>query len=204
MPTLLHIDSSPRTHSVSSALAAQFVERWRAANPGATVIHHNTSTEKLPYLDEAAINAFFTPVESHTEEQKKIFSLSDKLVDELIAADLIVLGSPMWNFGIPASLKAWIDLIVRVGRTFKYTPEGAASLLPANKRAYVFTARGGAYPKGTPFEAYDLQEPYLRAVLGFLGVQQVEFVHADNQARSGDAPQKGLAAAEEKLAALAI
>jgi FMN-dependent NADH-azoreductase len=110
----------------------------------------------------------------------------------------------MWNFGIPASLKAWIDQIVRVGRTFAYTATGVTSLLPAGKKLYAFTARGGAYAPGTPFHPYDLQEPYLRAAFGFLGISDIEFVNAENQGRGGDAAVLGLAAAEAALAALAV
>jgi FMN-dependent NADH-azoreductase len=204
MPTLLHIDSSPRTTSVSSQLAATFVERWKTQNPSGTVFHHNTALEQIPYLDEATINAFHTPTEVLTAEQKQKVALSDQLIDELLAADLLVLGVPMWNLGIPASLKAWIDQIVRAGRTFAYTATGVAPLLPAGKKAYIFSSRGGAYAAGTPFHAYDQQEPYLRTALGFLGITDINFVYADNQSRGGDAPALGLAAAQTALSALAF
>jgi FMN-dependent NADH-azoreductase len=205
MPTLLHIDSSPRSASVSSKLAATFVERWKTQNPGGTVIHRNTALEQIPYVDEATIGAFYTPIEALTAEQKQKIALSDQLIDELLAADVLVLGVPMWNFGIPASFKAWIDQIVRAGRTFAYTAEGGvASLLPAGKKMYIFSARGGAYAAGTPYKAYDQQEPYLRAAFGFLGITDIEFVSAENQGRGGDAPALGLAAAETALAALPL
>lgn len=204
MPTLLHIDSSPRSASVSSKLAATFVERWKTQNPGATVIHHNTAYEQIPYVDEATIGAFYTPADALTAEQKQKTALSDQLIDELLAADVLVLGVPMWNLGIPASLKAWIDQIVRAGRTFTYTATGVAPLLPPGKKIYVFSARGGAYPAGSPFKAYDQQEPYLRTAFGFLGVTDIEFVYAENQGRGGDAAAIGLAAAETALAALPL
>jgi FMN-dependent NADH-azoreductase len=204
MPTLLHIDSSPRSASVSSQLAATFVQRWKAQNPSGVVLHHNTGQEAIPYLDEATLGAFFTPEESLSEEQKQKIALSNQLVDELLAADVLVLGVPMWNLGIPASLKAWIDQIVRAGKTFAYTATGVAPLLPAGKKVYVFSSRGGTYPVGTPFHAYDQLEPYLRTALGFLGMTDVEFVYADNQSRSGEAPILGLAAAQSALAALAV
>jgi FMN-dependent NADH-azoreductase len=204
MPALLHIDSSPRSASVSSRLAATFVERWKKQNPSGTVVHHNTAFEAIPYVDEATIDAFHTPAEALTAEQKQKTALSNQLIDELIAADVLVLGVPMWNLGIPASLKAWIDQIVRAGRTFAYTATGVESLLPTGKKVYVFAARGGAYPVGTPYHAYDQQEPYLRTALGFLGMTDVQFVYAENQNRSGDAPAQGLAAAETAQAALAV
>ena len=203
MPTLLHIDSSPRAASVSSQLAATFVERWKKHNPSGVVFQHNTAFEQIPYLDEAAINACFAPAEALTAEQKQKLTISDKLTDELVAADLLVLGVPMWNLGIPASLKAWIDQIVRPGRTFAYTSAGVAPLL-VGKKAYIFSSRGGAYPVGTPYHAYDQQEPYLRTVLGFLGITDINFVYVENQSRSGDAPAQGLAAAQAALAALTI
>jgi len=204
MPTLLQIDSSPRSASVSSQLAATFVQRWKAKNPSGVVLHHNTGQESIPFLDEATIGAFHTPVEAQTDAQKQLAALSNQLVDELLAADVLVLGVPMWNLGIPASLKAWIDQIVRAGRTFAYTATGVVPLVPAGKKVYVFSARGGTYPIGSPFHAYDQLEPYLRTALGFLGMTDVEFVYADNQSRSGDAPALGVAAAQAALAALAI
>jgi len=149
MPALLQIDSSPRAASVSSRLAAAFVEIWKRQNPTGTVFHHNTSLERFPYLDENAIDAFFTPAAERTAAQKLALAFSDQLVDELLAADVVVLGAPMWNLSIPASLKAWIDLIVREGRTFAFTAQGVAPLVPPGKRVYVFSARGGAYPAST-------------------------------------------------------
>ena len=166
MPALLQIDSSPRAASVSSRLAAAFVEIWKRQNPAGAVFHHNTSLERFPYLDEAAIDAFFTPAAERTAAQKLALAFSDQLVDELLAADVVVLGAPMWNLSIPASLKAWIDLIVREGRTFAFTKQGVAPLVPPGKRVFVFSARGGAYPAGSPLHALDHQEPYLRAILG--------------------------------------
>jgi FMN-dependent NADH-azoreductase len=203
MPSLLHIDSSPRSASVSNKLAAAFVHRWQRRNPTGTVIHHNTTLEKIPYIDEVHIAAAYTPADKLTAEQQKKLAYSDKLVDELLAADVIVLGVPMWNLGIPASLKAWIDLVVRAGRTFTYTGEGVSSLLPAGKKVYVISARGGAYPAGTPAKAFDQQEPYLRSILGFLGLTDVEFIYAENQGRGGDAAAEGFAKAETTLAQLA-
>ena len=203
MPTLLHIDSSPRRTSVSSRLTAAFVAKWKERNPGGRIIHHNTSLENFPSLDEAKVEAFFTAPEALTSAQKQTLACSDSLVDELLAADVIVLGAPMWNLSIPASLKAWIDLIVRERRTFAFTPHGVAPLVPAGKRVYVFTARGGAYPPDSPFHALDHQEPYLRSILGVIGLTQVEFTHADRQSESPEAAAEGLAHAEITLESIA-
>jgi FMN-dependent NADH-azoreductase len=203
MSNLLHIDSSPRADSVSSKLAAAFVRRWQRRNPGGTVIHHNTTLEKIPYIDEAHIAAAYTPAGELTPEQKQKLAYSDHLIDELLAADVLVLGVPMWNLGIPASFKAWIDMVVRAGRTFTYTEKGVSSLVPPGKKVYVISARGGAYPAGTPAKTFDQQEPYLRTILGFLGLTDIEFIYAENQGRGGQAAAEGLAKAETTLAKLA-
>jgi FMN-dependent NADH-azoreductase len=203
MATLLHIDSSPRAASISSRLAAAFVAKWQEQNPVGTVVHRNTSLDGIPYLDEAAIDAFFTPPAELTAEQKRTLEDSDRLVDELLAADVLVLAAPMWNLSIPASLKAWIDMIVREGRTFAFTEAGVAPLLPPGKKVFVFSARGGAYPADSPLQALDHQEPYLRAILGVIGLTDVEFIHADRQSESSEAAAEGLARAERALAALA-
>jgi len=203
MPTLLHIDSSPRAASVSSKLAAAFVRRWQRRNPEGTVIHHNTTLEKIPFIDEAYIAAAYTPAASLTPEQKQTLAYSDQLVDELLAADVIVFGVPMWNLGIPASLKAWIDMVVRAGRTFAITENGVGTLVPPGKKVYVISARGGAYPAGTPAKAYDQQEPYLRSIFGFLGIAHIEFIYAEKQGLGGEAAAEGLAKAVTALAQLA-
>jgi len=204
MPALLQIDSSPRAASISSRLAAAFVEKWKRQNPGGMVFHHNTSIECFPYLDEAAIDAFFTPAAERTAAQRLALALSDRLVDELLAADVVVLGAPMWNLSIPASLKAWIDLIVREGRTFAFTAQGVAPLVPPGKRVYVFSARGGAYPAGTPFHDFDQQEPYLRRILGVIGLTRIDFICAEHQSGDAEAAAQGLAQAESTMAALAV
>ena len=203
MSLLLHIDSSPRATSVSSRLAAAFVAKWRQQHPADTVVHHNTSHENIPYLSEAAVDAFFTPAAGLTAGQKRVLATSDRLVDELLAADVLVLGVPMWNLSIPASLKAWIDLVVREGRTFAFTPQGVAPLVPPGKKVFVFSTRGGAYPAGTPFHSLDHQEPYLRTILGILGLAEIEFIHAEHQSDAPGAACEGLARAERALAALA-
>jgi FMN-dependent NADH-azoreductase len=204
MPALLHIDSSPRAASVSSFLSGIFVEKWKQQNPSGTVFHHNTSLECFPYLDEAAIEAIFTPSAQLTAAQKATLAFSDRLVDELLAADVVAIGAPMWNLSIPASLKAWIDLIVREGRTFAFTPQGVAPLLPPGKRVYVFSARGGSYPAGTPFQDFDRQEPYLRRILGVIGLSLIDFICAEHQSDDPEAAAESLARAKSALAALAV
>jgi FMN-dependent NADH-azoreductase len=126
--------------------------------------------------------------------------MSDHLIEELEAADIIVIGAPMHNFAIPSPLKGWIDQVVRLGKTFGYGPSGVRGLL-AKKRVIVVTARGGAYPKGTAGEKLDFQEPYLRHILGFIGLTDVTFIHAENQAR--EEAGSSLASAAEHIGRLA-
>jgi FMN-dependent NADH-azoreductase len=203
MPNLLQIDSSPRAASVSSRLAAAFVACWKQQNANGTVVHHNVSNENIPYLDDATAEAFLDPAAAPSPKRTRILAVSDRLVDELLAADVLVLAAPMWNLSIPASLKAWIDLIVREGRTFAFTESGVAPLVPPGKRVFIFSARGGAYPAGSPMQALDFQEPYLRAILGIIGLTDVEFISADRQSESPEAAGEGLALAECALAVLA-
>lgn len=188
MPTLLQLDSSPRSASVSSELTHQFAKAWTAKHPGGTVIHRNTAASALPFVDEALIGAYYTPVDQLTPEQKQHLALSDQLTAELIAADTIVIGLPMWNFGVPASFKAWIDLVARVNKTFRYGANGPEGLLKADTRVIIITARGGYYSGDSPAKAYDQQEPYIRTILGFLGLRDITFIHAENQARPDAAP----------------
>ena len=200
MPTLLHIDVSPRAASVSSALTAKFASDWSRKNPGGKVIHHNTSSDGLLFVDEATIVAAYTPAEAHTPEQKKTLALSDKLIAELVAADTIVLDVPMWNFSIPASFKAWVDLVVMPDKTFAYGPTGPKGLLEHSKKVYVMAARGGAYSGASPSKSYDLQEPYLREILGFIGLTDITFIYAENQNR----PDAAAAGREQAEAAVKV
>lgn len=201
MPTLLHVDSSPRTDSVSRELTRSYVADWKKKNPTGTVMERNVALDPVPFVSEPWIHASHTDAAARTPEQKKTLELSDKLVDEFLAADEIVLGVPMWNFGVPAPFKAWIDQITRAGRTFQYTATGPKGLAKATK-AIVVTARGGAYAPGTPFSAFDQQEPYIRTILGFLGVPDVEVVHADQQNMGAENAAAGRKAAKEHVATL--
>jgi FMN-dependent NADH-azoreductase len=203
MSNILVLESSPRAAAVSSRLAADFVEGLKKKDPAAVVVKHNTTNEKLPYVDEAALGTLYAGVEPATEELKALAALSNQLIDEFLAADIVVVGVPMWNLGIPASLKAWVDLISRPGRTFQYVAGGGvAPLVPAGKKVVVVASRGGAYPADSPWAAYNQVDPYLRTIFGFFGITDVTIVHVDNQNRSGEQPAEGLAAAEKQLAEL--
>lgn len=196
---LLRIDSSARSSSVTRQLTAKFVEEWKRNYPTGEVTQRDLATTVLPHITD---DWSATHLESSqlTSAQRNYLSTSDRLIEELQAADTIVIGAPMYNFAIPSSLKAWIDQIVRMGKTFGYGPGGARGLL-GDKKVIVVTARGGAYPKGTPGEKFDFQEPYLRHIFGFIGLTDVTFIHAENQGREGAAPS--LAAAADEIGRLA-
>ena len=195
MLALLQIDSSPRAASVSSRLAAAFVEKWKRQNPGGTVFRHNTSLECFPYLDENAIDASFTPAAERTAAQKSALAFSDQLVDELLAADVVVLGAPMWNLSIPASLKAWIDHVVRPGRTFRVTSTGKVGLL-IDRPILAIVACGGRFDDGGPgLPQVDHLGPYLRTVFATVGLTDFELLRLEQLRRGSGAVERGLAAA---------
>lgn len=203
MANLLVIESSPRSTSVSGSVAKEYVTEWQRKHPSGTVVRRNVAVNPIPFVSEQWIGAAYTPAESRSEEQKQILSISDKLIDELEAADAIVLAVPMHNFGISAHLKTWIDQVVRIGRTFSYTAQGPQGLLDENKKVIVVVARGGAYSGESPYAFLDQQEPYLRTVLGFVGLKNVQFVYAENQARGTEAAEAGVRAGVDAVLALA-
>src|ERR1700731_4424005 len=182
--TLLRIDSSARRNSVSRQLTSKFVETWKKQHPGGRVLERDLATTPLPLItDEWTLAAHSDPA-GLTPAQQETLSVSDTLVEELLAADTIVIGAPMYNLTVSAPLKAWIDQIVRVGRTFLYGAGGPEGVLKG-KKVVVLTSRGGAFRPGTPTAQYDHQEPYLRHILGFIGLTDVSFIHAENQ-KPGD------------------
>ncbi|MFP3384527.1 FMN-dependent NADH-azoreductase [Tritonibacter sp. SIMBA_163] len=171
--TVLHIDSSARlSGSVSRDLTAQVVERLGAKE----VIRRDLATP-LPLLDEAWIGANFTPADQRSDDQKATLALSDALVAELERVDTLVIGAPVYNFTVPTTLKAWIDLVARVGKTFQYTEAGPEGLLKG-KRAIVVIASGGT-EAGSDI---DYASRYLQHMLGFIGITDIELVAADQQA----------------------
>lgn len=192
MTTILHINSSARTAgSMSRDVTAQFITRLQAADPAAIVVKRDVANTPLPHLTGEVIGAFFTPTAERNAQQIADASLSDTLVAELKAADVIVIGAPMYNFSVTSSLKAWIDHVARAGETFQYTDKGPVGLL-TGKKVTVFTARGGVYTSG-PGQAMDFHETYLRAVLGFMGLDDITFVHSEGLAMGDEAVTKALA-----------
>ncbi|HLH37389.1 MAG TPA: NAD(P)H-dependent oxidoreductase [Alloacidobacterium sp.] len=203
MANLLVVESSPRSASVSSSVAKEYVTEWQRKHPAGKVVRRNVAANPVPFVTEQWIAAAYTPVENRTEEQRQILAMSDALINELEAADTVVLAVPMHNFGISAQLKAWIDQVVRVGRTFTYTAQGPLGLLPENKKVVAIVARGGAYSGESPYAFLDQQEPYLRTILGFIGLKNVQFVYAENQSRGAEAAEQGIKAGIEAALALA-
>lgn len=190
--TVLHIDASARiAESTSRNLSAGIVARLAPD----TVIRRDL-TNALPYVTEDWIGATFTPADQRDALQRDTLAFSDQLVDELIAADTIVIGAPVYNFSVPASLKAWIDLIARVGRTFEYTAQGPRGLL-GGKRAIIAIASGGT-KVGSEI---DFASGYLRHIMGFIGITDIEIIAADQLAIDAEATLQSAEDAVERLAA---
>lgn len=197
MTTILQLNASLSPQGQSDQLADRFVAALLASQPDAQLTVRDLAVEPLPHLGAAEVGAFFTPAASRSAEQQALVALSDGLVAELAAADVLVLGVPMYNFGIPSTLKAYFDRVARAGVTFKYTETGPVGLL-TGKKAYVLAARGGMY-QGT---AKDSQTAYLKDFLSFIGIDDVTFVYAEGL-NMGDANRSAaLAAAERQIAQL--
>ncbi len=196
MATLLIVNSSPRSNSVSRRLTGHVAGQWKQRNPEGRVIERDLTATGPAYLSEEWIQAMGTPAEKRTAEQNAILAESDLYIDELLAADVIVIGAPMHNYSISAPLKAWIDQIVRAGKTFSYSDKGPQGLLPAGKQVLVIVSRGGTYGEGAPT---DFQVPYLRHMLGFVGLNNLRLVDADRQAFGPEAAQKSVDEAMAQL-----
>ena len=182
MPTLLHLDSSPLETSISRELGREFAKTWKAVHPDGHVIYRDLAISAPKPLDAAWIFSSFTPDTARTAEQIETLALSEQLIGELEQADEYVIGVAMHNFSIPSVLKLWIDQIARRGRTFAYSESGPVGLLKG-KKATVLVATGGVYDAGTPANALNFIEPYLKSVFTFLGVKDVTFVTAGGTAR---------------------
>jgi FMN-dependent NADH-azoreductase len=200
MTTLLQIKASISDQGLSSRLANDFVAAYRSSHPHARVlVREVASADPVPHLTGERFGAFIAKPEDRTDAQHAVVAYSDALIDELKKkADVVVLGLPMYNFGVPSQLKAYFDHIARAGVTFKYTATGPAGLL-TGKKVYVFATRGGLYA-GTPL---DTQTGYVRDFLAFLGMRDVQFVYAEGLAVSPESRQAGLAKAAAEIASLA-
>jgi FMN-dependent NADH-azoreductase len=200
MTTLFQINASINSdNGQSSQLANQFVAAFHKRRPEAEIVVRDVAAaEPVPHLTAERFGAFITKAEERSAAQRAVVAYSDILINELKQADVIVLGLPMYNFGVPSQLKAYFDHIARVGLTFKYTEKGPVGLL-TGKKAYVFAARGGLYA-GTPM---DTQTSYVRDFLRFIGIADVEFVYAEGLAISPESKEAGLAKAVAEIERLA-
>jgi FMN-dependent NADH-azoreductase len=199
MSRVLIIESSARQQgSVSRQLTQAFISQWDNAHPEDEVVVRDVAEHVLPHLDASLLGAWTKPEAEHDVAEREALQRSNLLTDELLAADVLVLAAPMYNFTIPSTLKAWLDHVLRAGVTFKYTATGPQGLLEG-KRAIVLTSRGGVHAGG----ASDHQEPYLRQALAFIGIHDVTFVHAEGLNMGGEVAERGLSQAMAALAALA-
>ncbi|NQD91257.1 FMN-dependent NADH-azoreductase [Pseudomonas sp. CrR25] len=199
MSQVLVIESSARQQgSISRQLTEQFIARWQAANPADRIQVRDLAVEQVPHLDANLLGGWMTPADQQSEAEQAALALSNRLTEEVLAADVLVLAAPMYNFTIPSTLKAWLDHVLRAGVTFKYTESGPQGLL-SGKRAFVLTARGGIYAGSS----MDHQEPYLRQALAFIGIHDVSFIHAEGLNLGGEFLEKGMAAAKAQMAQVA-
>ncbi|TDK65578.1 FMN-dependent NADH-azoreductase [Sapientia aquatica] len=198
MKTLLQLNSSLFSNQgQSSLLANKFVAAWQADHADGKVIVRDLATSPIPHLDGERFGAFLSKPETRTAEQQAVVDFSDGLINELKSADIVVLGLPFYNFGLPSVLKAYFDHIARAGSTFKYTEQGPVGLL-TGKKAVIFATRGGKYA-GTPA---DTQTDYVRGFFGFLGITDVEFVYAEGLNMGEEGKQAALTQAHDKIAQL--
>lgn len=203
MSKVLVITASPRgERSVSRALTINFAQQWAQNHAQETVLLRDVGHHPVPHVTEPWVVGAFAPPEAQTPESKAAIAVSDQLVDEFLSVDRYVIGVPMYNLNIPSTLKAYIDQIVRAGRTFALGPNGYEGLVKGKKALFI-TSSGGSFLPGTPFAAYNFQEPYLRAIFGFLGITDVSFVVADSMNQGEDAAKASRAKAEATLKELA-
>ena len=197
---LLHIDSSVLgPHSVSRQLSSAIVDRLRQANPGLEVTYRDLTSTPLTHLSGSHLAAAQGATPS-TEVQQDL-AIGQAVLEEFLAADIVVLGAPMYNFTIPSQLKAWIDRVIIAGKTFKYGANGPEGLA-GNKRLIVAISRGGFYGAGTPAAALEHLETYLRGVFGFVGITNPEFISADGVQIGPEHREKALAGALEAVTRL--
>jgi FMN-dependent NADH-azoreductase len=207
MAHVLHIDASPRgERSHSRRMTREFVEQWKQVHPSDTVTYRDVGRNPIPHVDESWIAAAFSPPEQHTPQLQEAISFSDRLVDEFLAADIYVIGVPMYNFSVPSGFKAYIDQIVRVGRTVTFEPNGSANVfkpLVLGKKMYIIEARGDSgFQPGGQYENMNFHDPYLVTVFGFMGITDITFVHVENDEYGGQKLAESIANARIKIAEL--
>lgn len=201
--TLLHVDASPRVErSKSRQLGRDFVAQWQANHPTARVVSRDIGREPPPFVTEAWVEGAYAPTDTQSAAARAAIAVSDAYVDELLSADDLLITTPIYNLSLPAALKAWIDQVVRSGRTFALTGSGYQGLVE-HKRAVILVTSGSDFRPNTPGGAHNFLEPYLRAVLGFIGITDVQVVYAHSLGAGDDVVAKSLADARTALNTLA-
>jgi FMN-dependent NADH-azoreductase len=200
MPHLLRIDASPRgDRSISRVLTKEFAENWKANHPGGTVAYRDIGHHQPPHVNEDWIAGAFSPPDARTPEQIEALKTSDELVAEVVAADTLVLGVPMYNFNVPSGFKAWVDQIIRIGVTVGYDGKTFTPLV-SGKKVVVIQARGGSFSGDSPYAPYDFQEPWIRTALGFIGLTDITFITAENLNGSDAGREAALENARKEIA----
>ncbi|WP_250126399.1 FMN-dependent NADH-azoreductase [Chroococcidiopsis sp. CCMEE 29] len=199
MASILHIDSSPRgDRSKSRKLAKKFIDAWQDLHPDDVITYRDLRQTPVPHVTEDWIAASFTAPEALTSEMAELLKFSDELVDEFLAADRCVFSVPMYNFSIPSNFKAYIDQVVRVGRTFM-EENGQVKGLANGKKVLFITSRGVEFEAGSPYEGWDSQEPALRYAFQYMGVTDIQFIHANGLDMGDEARKRGLDEAQSKI-----
>ncbi len=203
MSSILLVTSSPRgAASHSTRVATELAQKLQAKTPGSAIVKRDLASQPLPHIDADYSSGIYTPVESRSERQQSVVGVSDAIVDELFAADSIVIATGLINFNISSTLKAWVDHIARAGKTFSYGAEGPKGLV-IGKKVYIVIASGGVYSSG-PAAAFDHAVPYLKTALGFLGMTDVEVIRIEGVAMGPDAEAKAVSSALDLTSDLAL
>ncbi len=199
MSQILHIDASTRgDRSISRSLSQEFITGWQTTHPDDTVTYRDLGHNPVPFVDEKWIAAAFSDPADHSPELQAAISVSETLVAEFLAADRYVFAIPMYNLSIPAVFKAYLDQIVRVGKTFTVSANGYEGLV-TERKLLVITSQGGVFQPGTPAAAYNFHEPYLRTIFGFIGVTDVTFITADGLNMGDTLREKSLTNAHQAI-----
>ncbi|WP_404788313.1 FMN-dependent NADH-azoreductase [Altericista sp. CCNU0014] len=199
MASILHIDSSPRgDRSKSRKLAKEFIAAWQDLHPDDVITYRDLRQTPVPHVTEDWIAASFTAPEALTSEMAELLKFSDALVDEFLAADRCIFSVPMYNFSIPSNFKAYIDQVVRVGRTFM-EENGQVKGLANGKKLLFITSRGVEFEAGSPYKGWDSQEPALRYAFQYMGVTDIQFIHANGLDLGDEARKRGLDEAQSKI-----
>ncbi|MFI5337807.1 MAG: FMN-dependent NADH-azoreductase [Opitutales bacterium] len=201
--TLLHIDASPRgSRSRSRSLGRDFLAEWQKAHPEGRIVHQDLGHEPPPFVTESWVEGAFTPADQQSPGARAAIAVSDGYVNNLLAADLLVITTPIYNLSVPAALKAWIDQIVRIGRTVALGAAGFQGLVHG-KKVVILVASGGDFRLSSPSGTYNFVEPYLRAVLGFIGITDVRFIYAHSQNQAEATSTQAYQEAQAELQQLA-